>query len=162
MTRGDPDAQNTSPQSDFEGLAEEQRRIAEIGRIVSSTLNIDEVFSVFAEQARYLVPWDRVLISAIADDRSPLIDKFVGEIDVEGYRSPLGALARDEVYRRIFTEKKQFIELDQVLKSGLPVGIRRAEGLAVGLRSVLITPLLWKGEVTGLLTFRDCRDWSHS
>ena len=139
---------------DRQKLADEQARIAEIGRIVSSTLDINEVFDVFAEQAQHLVPWDRVIIAAISEDRSHLIDKFVTGIDVDGPRPPLGALSRDEVFTRIFTEKKQFSEGNQTLASGLPAGIRRAEALNVGLRSILITPLIWKGEVVGVLTFR--------
>jgi PAS domain S-box-containing protein len=139
---------------DRQELADEQTRIAEIGRIVASTLNIEEVFDAFAEQAQHLVPWDRLIVAAISKDRSHLIDRYIAGIDVNGRRPPLGALERDEVFDRIFTKKKQFVELNQIPSTDLPAGIRRDSALKVGLKSMLVTPLLWKGDVAGVLTFR--------
>ncbi len=44
-------------------LAQENAIMAEIGRIVSSTLNIEEVYERFAEEVRKLIPFDRIGIS---------------------------------------------------------------------------------------------------
>ena len=45
-----------------ERLAEEMSIIAEIGRIVSSTLKIEEVYERFAAQARKLIPFDWITV----------------------------------------------------------------------------------------------------
>ena len=46
-------------------LAQENAIMAEIGRIIGSTLNIDEVYERFANEARKLIPFDRIVISMI-------------------------------------------------------------------------------------------------
>ena len=46
-------------------LAQESEVIAEVGRIISSTLNIEEVFELFAAQVRRLIRFDMVLASVV-------------------------------------------------------------------------------------------------
>lgn len=45
--------------------ATEYAVLAEIGRIISSTLNIDEIYEQFAHQVSLLIPFDRLSISAV-------------------------------------------------------------------------------------------------
>ena len=44
-------------------LAAEMEIIAEIGRLISSTLDIDEVYERFAAEARKLIPFDRLVVN---------------------------------------------------------------------------------------------------
>jgi hypothetical protein len=46
-------------------LAQENAFIAEISRIISSTLNIEEVYERFGEEVRKLIPFDRIAINLI-------------------------------------------------------------------------------------------------
>jgi PAS domain S-box-containing protein len=46
-------------------LSQENAVMAEIGRIVSSTLNIEEVYERFAEEVRKLISFDRIIINII-------------------------------------------------------------------------------------------------
>ena len=39
--------------------------LAEISRIISSTLNIDEIYEQFAHQVALLIPFDRLSIAAV-------------------------------------------------------------------------------------------------
>ena len=48
-----------------EQQATEYAVLAEIGRIISSTLNIDEIYEQFAHQVSLLIPFDRLSIAAI-------------------------------------------------------------------------------------------------
>ena len=50
-------------------LAQENAIMAEIGRIISSTLNIEEVYERFAEEVRKLIPFDRIAIKIINSQR---------------------------------------------------------------------------------------------
>ena len=45
--------------------AAEYAVLAEIGRIISSTLNIDEIYVQFAHQVSLLIPFDRLSIAAV-------------------------------------------------------------------------------------------------
>ena len=56
---------STSRQSSPEQQATEYAVLAEIGRIISSTLNIDEIYEQFAHQVSLLIPFDRLSIAAI-------------------------------------------------------------------------------------------------
>ncbi len=44
-------------------LAQENAVMAEIGRIISSTLNIEEVYERFAAEARKLIPFGRIVVA---------------------------------------------------------------------------------------------------
>ncbi len=46
-----------------EQLAGELTVIAEIGRLIGSTLNIEEVYERFAAEARKLIPFDRIVVN---------------------------------------------------------------------------------------------------
>lgn len=58
----DPQAPNQQVQED---QAAEYAVLAEIGRIISSTLQIDEIYEQFAQQVSLLIPFDRLSISAV-------------------------------------------------------------------------------------------------
>ena len=44
-------------------LAEENELLARIGRVISSSLDVDDVYEQFAEEVRTLVPFDRIAIT---------------------------------------------------------------------------------------------------
>ena len=46
--------------------SKEQEVLAEIGRIISSSLDIEEVYDAFAEQVRELISFDRLIINIIS------------------------------------------------------------------------------------------------
>ena len=49
--------------------AQENATVAEIGRIISSSLNIDEVYERFAEEVHKLILFDRIVINIIKPDK---------------------------------------------------------------------------------------------
>ena len=58
-------------------LARENSVLAEIGRIISSTLTIEEVYKLFSGKVKSLIPYDRIAINLINEDGSTLIDRYV-------------------------------------------------------------------------------------
>jgi PAS domain-containing protein len=54
-------------------LAQENAIMAEIGRIISSTLNVEEVYESFANEAQKLIPFDRVSINPLMPKRVRLL-----------------------------------------------------------------------------------------
>jgi hypothetical protein len=58
-------------------LAEENAVMAEIGRIISSTLNIEEAYKLFSGKVKKLLPYDRITINLINKDGTTLIDRYV-------------------------------------------------------------------------------------
>jgi hypothetical protein len=51
--------------------------MAEIGRIINSTLNIDEIYALFSAKIKVLLPYDRITINLISKDGTTLINRYV-------------------------------------------------------------------------------------
>jgi PAS domain S-box-containing protein len=142
-----------------ERLADEQRRIAEIGRVVSSTLDLTEVFDKFNVEARELLPFDRVVMISLAEDRSKVAVELINGIGQD----------ISNIGDTLVTNLNAFQA--KALESGDPVGLNgddfleRAKSIPSeqkraddGLNSVLMSPLVWQGKVIGLITFRSVRN----
>ncbi len=58
-------------------LARENTIVAEIGKIISSTLNIDEAYASFSAKVRTLLPCDRIVINLVNKDNLTLVNRYV-------------------------------------------------------------------------------------
>ena len=58
-------------------LAEEKAVMAEIGRIMSSTLKIEEVYERFAKEVRKLISFDRIAINVINREEGTVINAYI-------------------------------------------------------------------------------------
>src|SRR4030043_142882 len=67
-------------------LSQENEILAEIGRIISSTLNIEEIYERFAEEVRILIPFDRIVINIINPENNNAIIAYLSGVDVQGRR----------------------------------------------------------------------------
>ncbi|MEE8045933.1 MAG: GAF domain-containing protein [Dehalococcoidia bacterium] len=145
-----------SPDSDsYERLAEEQRRLAEIGRIVSSSLDIAEVYPTFAAQARALVAADRLVITVFSEDKTELIDLFIDGTPVEdSYPGARHPVAKDELYTQIFVEKVPFVASGQSFGEYKPGNNFEDARREAGFSSLLLVPLIWQRSSYGVLSFR--------
>ncbi len=134
--------------------ANEREVLAEIGRIMSSTLDIDEVYERFAEQARRLVPSDRVSIGVIDQDRCSLTIACVSGVDVperrKGQVVPLSGTLAGEVMDAgapVLVQASNAGDLEGSLPGMVP-------GFRAGLVSVLVAPLVSRGKSVGVLQFQ--------
>ena len=57
--------------------ADQQRRLAEIGRIVTASIDLNTVFSEFAKLANNLVPFDRLAISTVDPETQLISDALI-------------------------------------------------------------------------------------
>jgi two-component system NtrC family sensor kinase len=127
--------------------------MAEIGRIIGSTLNIEEVYERFAEEVHKLIPFDRVLVNTFDLESQSLSISYVTGVHVEGHRQgdilPLSGTLSEEVAQR---------------KSGILIRLESERELAgrhpsfllpfrTGIRSVMAVPLISKSQVIGSLHF---------
>jgi signal transduction histidine kinase len=135
-------------------LAHEQSALAEIGRIITSSPKIDDVYENFAERVRGLIPFDRILIAKIDPGDTTFTFQYALGMDVLGIRrgdTLLLAGSLTEVVRRT-GEKLAFAvnspsEVDGLAKRFPTL----APALRAGLQSQLSLPLRSQGEVIGAL-----------
>ena len=67
-------------------FAQENAIMAEIGRIISSTLSIEEVYERFAEEVRKLFPVDRFMVNILNPEDRTITMAYVFGVEVAGRR----------------------------------------------------------------------------
>lgn len=137
-------------------VAQENVVMAEIGRIISSTLNINEVYKRFAEEARKLIPFDRIMINLIDLKNNTSTTAYIAGIDVPGRRAgditSMAGTVTEEVIR---TRSHLLIQVDN---DNIDEVARRFPSLLptfqAGLQSLIFVPLISKDQVIGVLSLR--------
>jgi PAS domain S-box-containing protein len=132
-------------------LSQENVIIAEIGRIISSTLDINEVYERFAEEVRILIPFDRIVINIINPENNNTIIAYLSGVDVQGRRigdfvslidSATGECMRTR--SSLLFQTESIDEVDNRFPGLLPT-------FKAGLRSMIFIPLISKDQVIGAL-----------
>jgi len=132
-------------------LAEENGLLAEIGRIISSTLNIDEVYERFAAETKKLVAFDRIAINIIDADAGTFIFRYASGMIQPGRQVP-DVMSLENTQTQKVKESGQTLVLSDVAE--LPEISGARDFLEMGLRSSIMVPLVSKGEVFGTLSLR--------
>ena len=129
----------------------EESVMAEIGRIIGSTLKIEEVYDQFAAEVKKVLPFDRISINLIDFDPQTVCNQYVTGFSVEGRqagdRFPLAGTATAAVVesgRGMLLSALPMEEMEARFPGHLPV--RRA-----GIQATLLAPLISKGKAFGAL-----------
>ena len=130
---------------------ERVRRLAEIGRIISSTLNVEEVYEPFAEQVRELIPFERIVITIAEPEQGVFTTAYVSGGEVAERRpgdvTTLASSLTQEVIRSrsgLLIQTEDIDELRRRFTSLLPA-------FESGFRSFLSVPMISHDEVIGVL-----------
>ena len=65
-------------------LAQEMETMAEIGRIVSSTLEIDGVYKFFSQEVAKLISFDRIAINIIRPEKNIFSTAYLAGLEIPG------------------------------------------------------------------------------
>jgi PAS domain S-box-containing protein len=135
-------------------LARENAIMAEIGQIISSTLNIEEIYERFAEGVNKLIPFDRIAINIINPKDQTLTIAYVTGIEIEGRKTgdtiPLAGTMTEEVIRKRSTLLIQ-TNGDEELARRFP---RLLPTIRAKFKSLLSVPLFSKDQVIGVFHIR--------
>lgn len=134
----------------------ESAAIAEIGRIARSTLRIEEVLERFAEQARRLIPHDRLVISVLNPQGTQLEDRYVSGADLPGYHAGGRHPVETSIAKDVLDEGRPLAMNREELEELGKLHPAQAAGLEAGFQSMLVVPLIWQDAPVGTLNFR-CR-----
>ena len=143
-------------------LAQENAIMAEIGRIISSTLNIEEVYERFAEEVRKLIPFDLIVINLIDTEKGiapPLYmaGKEIGDRKI-GEAYPLEGSGNAEMVR---TKSSLLIQTEDFneYKDRFPMLLSTFQA---GFRSIMNVPLFSKGRIIGGLLLRSLKPYAYT
>jgi PAS domain S-box-containing protein len=133
--------------------------LADIGRLIASTLEIDEVYDRFAAEANKLIPFDRISVNLINPDGKSFTNAYVSGLDIP-YRRPGTIVPLARSLSEIFMQNK----------SGRIIHVENAEDLVrqfpsvtaslvvqAGIRSMIGIPLIYRDEIIGSLHFRSIK-----
>ncbi|MGC8810702.1 MAG: PAS domain S-box protein [bacterium] len=134
-------------------LAQEKEILAQIGRLISSTLYIEEVYEGFASKVKELIPFDRISINVVDNENGTVRISYVSGKTVLGHSIrdvvPLaGSLSKEVITRRkgmVFhpvSEEEVIFKFPQLLSN-----------YRSGLKSVMMVPLISKGQVVATISF---------
>jgi len=134
-----------------QNLAEEREVVAKIGRIISSTLEIDKVYRYFAEEVRKIIPFDRISVDIIQPERGGFSTAYALGNGTEGLRSveniPLAGSITGEVMRM---RSSLLLQTEDMGEAGNRFSQVQRTSQA-GFRSSMAIPLLSKDRVIGVL-----------
>jgi signal transduction histidine kinase len=143
-------------------LAQENAIMAEIGRIISSTLNIEEVYGRFADEVRKLIPFDRLVINLIDTEKGiapPLYiaGKEIGDRKI-GEACPLEGSGNAEM---VHTKSSLLIQTEDFneYKDRFPMLLST---FGAGFRSIMNVPLFSKGRIIGGLLLRSLKPYAYT
>ncbi|MDA1228981.1 MAG: GAF domain-containing protein [Chloroflexi bacterium] len=133
----------------------ERLALARISQIISSSLDIDEIYEKFVEEVHKLIPFDRIVISLIDVENQTVQDTYIAGLQVPNRRS-------DDIYPL----SGSFADL--ALNKGSVLLIQKAEDLEdidngvfmfmpcyeSGIRSFLTVSLILNDRVIGALHLR--------
>ena len=143
-------------------LANVQTVLAEIGRVVSSSLQLEQVFDGFAERVGRLMPFDRIAVGLADTNQGRFKYAFARGVEVAssgpGHMACLPGSIAARVVETKSTVRFQPRNLQEV-ESTFPAALK---GFDAGLRSFLCSPLISNDVVIGLLQLQSAQHDAYS
>lgn len=134
--------------------AHENQALSRIGRILASSIHIEEIYERFSEEVQKLVPFDRIVINTISLEEQTVVNVYMagqGISDREaGKIYPLQGSGNAEMVR---TKSSLLLQTEDIndLKERFPMLVSTFEA---GFRSILNIPLFLRGQIVGGLLLR--------
>jgi diguanylate cyclase (GGDEF)-like protein/PAS domain S-box-containing protein len=137
-----------------ERLAGKMAVIAEIGRLISSTLNIDEVYERFTAEVRKLIDFDRLAVNLCNFQENTIRIAYVSGAVIDDRRQGdslvLAGTLSGEIIRTRTGMLVQSENMDEIVERFPTL----AATFQAGLRSLMAIPLIYRNEAIAVLHFR--------
>ncbi|MCX8117549.1 MAG: PAS domain S-box protein [Desulfobacterota bacterium] len=135
-------------------LIRQYMTLAEIGRIVSSSLEFDEVCERFALAVQKLIPFDRIAIVLLEADQGTLTYQYVKGVRVPQCEVGDRGKIEGPLVEKILKTRKGLLIQGKEIERWTEQDERLFQTLKAGLRSMISAPLIFRGEVIGILHLR--------
>ena len=132
---------------------QEMAVLAEIGRVISSTLDINEVYEQFAAETKKLIPCDRLTVNLYNLQDNSIRVAYISGVEVAGRRQGDPLTMEGSLNEVVMRTRSGFC----VQPAGPDEVIARFPRLIpifqAGLRSIICVPLLYRNEAIGTVHF---------
>jgi signal transduction histidine kinase len=143
-------------------LARENATMAELGRIITSTLNIDEIYQSFTEEVEKIISFDRIVINVIDTEKNTVKNVYIAgkELHDRNVKDiyPLEGSGNAEMVRTKSTLLIQTEDFNEY-KDRFPMLLSTFQA---GFRSIMNVPLFSKGKVMGGLLLRSHKPYAYT
>lgn len=130
---------------------QEAEVISEVSRMVTSTLDIGEVYERFGEEIRKLVPFDQIVISTVDQEAGASTIRYIHGEQMFGRSAPYTMPLEGSETEQMISLQGSMILGEPTADSPTPV-VR--EAFRVGMRSGIRVPLVSKGRMIGSIILR--------
>jgi|GEM_PF-2347863 len=138
-------------------LAEENAVMAEIGKIVSSSLDIKKIYELFVMELHRLIDFDRVAVNIIDPQKYSFIIPYVWGPRVPqrcpGEVVAMAETATEEIFKTgqsILVREENRAEVAKKFPGLMPI-------FQAGLISIMMTPLIYQNKVIGVLNVQSTK-----
>ena len=143
-------------------IARDALAMAEIGRIASSTLTIEDVYEPFATEVKKIIPFDRIVVSMIDGEKGTVRNVYITGAEVHDRETekvyPLEGSGNAEMLRTKSTFLLQTEDFTDY-RDRFP---QLLSTFQAGFRSILNVPLISQGKVIGGLLFRSLTPYAYT
>ena len=143
-------------------LAQENKIVADIGRIISSSISIEAVYKAFSEKVKALVPFDRIVVNLLDPEKNVVSCQYQEGIFVSGRQGgdilpPEGTVTAQIMRTGIgfIIQSESADEMGEKYPGLLPE-------LQHGIRSFLTVPLISKELAIGALSLRSTKSGAYT
>lgn len=137
-------------------LSRENDALAEIGRIVNSSLDIEEVFERTVQQVRKLIPFDRIAITLVDSEKRTFHTPFLSGDVAQRREATASKLLPGSATEAIMLTRSGILanseEMAQLVKRFPSIN----KGVDQALRSLIAVPLISNDDAFGSLNLRSC------
>ncbi len=155
-------ARHTEAESETNRLALQNAAIAEIGRIITASLDIEDVYAGFAEQTRRLISFDRIVISLLSRESDDFTNAYVIGVPVSNRdRGDLVGL-KGTFTNEVIRQQKAILFLPDSLCEARAKFPGLMPQYRSGLRSFISVPLVYKDTTIGVLHFSSVKPNAYS
>ncbi len=140
--------------TDRKRAEQEMTILAEIGRAIGSTLEIDEVYERVAAEIRKLIPFDSLIVNLSDPPQEMLYVAYVAGLDIPGRRAGQSFPVRGTIAEKVIrTRRGAFVQSEHPapLLDEFPSLIVSVQA---GMRSIMCVPLISRDEAIGSLIMR--------
>ncbi len=135
----------------------EATTLAEIGRVISASLDIQQVYASLATSVRQLIPYDRLAIATVDQQHDTITNVYSTAVPLTewaiGKPRTLRGLAIESVVRN-----RSPLLMQAATEAELLAKFPDAwEGLQYGMLSTIVVPLIARDEVVGVLVLRSAK-----
>ncbi|MFQ6030264.1 MAG: GAF domain-containing protein, partial [Dehalococcoidia bacterium] len=130
----------------YERAKEEMALADDVAKIVTSTLDVNEVYEKFAQGVKKLVPFDRITINIIDSVTGTRVIKYLSGLAEPGVMVGDRAPLADTPTQQLMMAGQPIIQNDILSETEFPANPRF---VSLGLRSRIGVPLLSRGQAIG-------------